>query len=238
MTGEPAPMTGVPAAMTGEPNREDGNPGETAEAVWEEHYTDKPRVWSGRVNARLAELAGHLGVGRALDLGCGEGADAIWLAEQGWTVVAVDISPTALDRARTDAEARGVAQRVEFVRLDLTGGLPAGPFDLVSAQFLHSTVSMDRGAILRAAAEAVAPGGSLLIVDHAEAPPWASKLHHHEFPSADSVLAGLALDPECWQPVRVERVSRPARGPDGTEATLWDNVVLVRRASCSSPPSS
>ncbi|MCX6481256.1 MAG: class I SAM-dependent methyltransferase, partial [Mycobacterium sp.] len=57
-----------------------------AGAVWEEHYRAKPQVWSGRVNTQLAEIAGQLPAGRALDLGCGEGADAIWLAEQGWDV--------------------------------------------------------------------------------------------------------------------------------------------------------
>ena len=66
---------------------------------WEEHYGERERVWSGRVNARLAEVAAELPPGRALDLGCGEGADAVWLAERGWDVVAVDISETALGRA-------------------------------------------------------------------------------------------------------------------------------------------
>lgn len=207
----------------------DATPAGDARAAWEEHYGAKPRVWSGRVNTRLAEIAGDLPAGRALDLGCGEGADAIWLAEQGWSVLGVDVSPTALDRAREDADARGVGARVEFDQHDLCRTFPAGTFDLISAQFLHSTVAMDRQVILRAAAEALAPGGILLIVDHAEAPPWASKLAHHEFPSAESVLAGLALDPTRWQPMRTERVSRLTVAPDGREVTLWDNLILVRR---------
>ena len=200
-----------------------------ARTAWEEHYRAKPRVWSGRVNTRLVEIAGGLPAGRVLDLGCGEGADAIWLAEQGWNVLGVDVSPTALERARADADAAGVGDRIELVQLDLGSGFPAGVFDLISAQFLHSQVAMDRPAILRAALHALAPGGSLLIVDHAEGPPWASKLHHHEFPSAESVLAGLAPDPAGWRPVRCERASRTAVGPDGQEATLWDNIILIRR---------
>lgn len=200
-----------------------------ARTAWEEHYCAKPRVWSGRVNTRLAEIAGGLPVGRALDLGCGEGADAIWLAGRGWNVLGVDVSPTALQRARADADADGVGARIELAQLDLGSDFPAGVFDLISAQFLHSQVAMDRPAILRAALDALAPGGSLLIVDHAEGPPWASKLHHHEFPSAESVLAGLTLDPARWQTIRCERVSRTAVGPDGQEATLWDNVILIRR---------
>ena len=203
-------------------------PGES-ERVWEEHYGARSRVWSGQVNARLAEVAAALPAGRALDLGCGEGADAIWLAERDWTVLGVDVSSTALARARADADARGVGPRVEFAQHDLDRGLPSGTFDLVSAQFLHSTVALDRGAILRAAAEALVPGGTLLIVDHAEAPPWASGLHEHDFPSAQTVLAGLGLDERRWRPVRAERVARSAVAPDGRDVTLQDNVIVIRR---------
>ena len=204
-----------------------------ARTVWEEHYGSKPQVWSGRVNTHLAEVAGQLPAGRALDLGCGEGADAIWLAEHGWTVVAVDVSNTALERLRAQAAARGVADRIDARRHDLDHdmdqGLPDGSFDLVSAQFLHSTVAMDRGGILRAASEAVAVGGSLLIVDHAAAPPWATKMAHHEFPAAEAVLAGLDLDPARWQRVRVGSVERAARGPDGQDAVVLDNIMWLRR---------
>ena len=206
-----------------------------AHTAWEEHYTARPQVWSGRVNAQLAEIVGELDGARALDLGCGEGADAVWLAERGWTVVAVDVSTTALSRARAAAESRGIAERIDFQQHDLTAGFPPGSgdprdnFDLVSAQFLHSTVEMDRTALLRRAAAVVAPGGTFLIVDHAAAPPWASKIHHHEFPTAAAVLSGLALDDGQWQRVRVGTVERSARGPDGQDATLVDNVIRLRR---------
>ena len=200
-----------------------------AGATWDEHYAARPQVWSGRVNTRLAEIAGELPPGRALDLGCGEGADAIWLAERGWSVVAVDVSGTALERARAEAQSRGVSDRIDTRQLDLEDGLPDGAFDLVSAQFLHSTVEMDRPAILRAAAAVVAPGGSLLIVDHAAAPPWATRMRDHEFPDAETVLAGLALDPDGWERVRVGRVGREARGPDGEQVILDDSVMWLRR---------
>lgn len=200
-----------------------------AGATWDEHYAARPRVWSGRVNARLAEIAGRLTPGRALDLGCGEGADAIWLAEHGWTVLAVDVSTIALERARNEAEARGVAQRIRFERHDLAKSFPDGSFDLVSVQFLHSPVAMDRPPILRAAAAAVAPAGSLLIVDHAAAPPWATKMRDREFPDAESVLAALELEPALWQRVRVDRVERAVRGPAGEDALLQDNVMWLRR---------
>jgi len=164
-----------------------------------------------------------------MDLGCGEGADAIWLAEHGWTVVAVDVSSTALARAREAAEACGVSDRIDFVEHDLTSSVPDGSFDLVSAQFLHSTVDMDRSQILRRAAAVVAPGGVLLIVDHAAAPPWASKMHHHEFPTADAVVAGLALDSGQWRALRADSVQRRARGLEGEEVTLVDNLILMSR---------
>ncbi|MFN8033199.1 MAG: class I SAM-dependent methyltransferase [Mycobacterium sp.] len=198
---------------------------------WEEHYCAKPRVWSGRVNARLAEIVPQLDGDVALDLGCGEGADAIWLAEHGWEVVAVDVSTTALARAAEDAEKRGMLSHIDFQQHDLEHSFPEGTFDLVSAQFFHTPLEMDRTAILRRAAAAVAPGGTLLIVDHGEAPPWAkfADHHHHEFPSADAVLAGLGLDDARWRTVRVGPVERDAVGPDGQDAHLVDNVIEVRR---------
>ncbi len=166
---------------------------------------------------------------RALDLGCGEGADAIWLAERGWAVVAVDVSTTALARAEADAAERGLAARIDFQQHDLTQSLPDGPFDLVSAQFLHSKIEMDRAAILRRAAALVAPGGTLLVVDHAAPPPGAAGMHHHDFPSPETVIAGLELDDSDWERVRVDSVEREATGLDGEPATWIDNVIQLRR---------
>jgi SAM-dependent methyltransferase len=198
--------------------------------AWEEHYGERERVWSGRVNVRLAEVASLLPPARALDVGCGEGADAMWLADQGWYVTAVDISQTALDRAIADAQARNLLDRIDFQRHELPDTFPDGSFDLVSAQFLHSTVEVDRPAMLRLAADAVTVGGTLLIVDHAGPPPWASKLHHHhEFPSAEEVVSSLKLD-DGWERRRVEAVDREATGPDGQSGVLTDNVIVLRRA--------
>jgi SAM-dependent methyltransferase len=201
-----------------------------AKATWEEHYGERDRVWSGRVNVRLAEIASTVKPGRALDLGCGEGGDAMWLAEHGWHVVAVDISETALQRAAADADTRGLGDRIDFQQHDLSSSFPAGTYDLISAQFLHSMAHLDRPRIFSQAADAVAPGGLLLIVDHAGPPPWASKLHHHhEFPSADEVVESLNLDAGEWERVRVEPVEREATGPDGQIGTLIDNVLVLRR---------
>ena len=199
-------------------------------AHWEEHYSERERVWTGRVNVRLAEVAADLPPGRALDLGCGEGGDAVWLADRGWAVVAVDISETALGRAAEEASSRGVADRIEFVQKDLSDDFPDGEFDLVSAQFLHSRVRLDRQRILANAVDAVGPGGLLLIVDHGSAPPWASKLDHlAEFPSAEEVVASLDLGPDEFDRVRVEAVERDVTRPDGTVVPWMDNVIVFRR---------
>ena len=197
---------------------------------WEKHYGERDRVWSGRVNVQFADVVGDLSPGRALDLGCGEGADAVWLAERGWDVVAVDISETALGRAAAAAKSRGLTERIEFAQLDLSEDFPEGTFDLISSQFLHSTVYLDRQKALRSAAAALRPGGLLVIVDHGSAPPWASKLDdHHEFPSADEVVAGLDLSPEEFERVRVEAVERQAVGPEGEQRPWMDNIIVLRR---------
>ncbi|MDT5210908.1 MAG: hypothetical protein QOF67_3323 [Mycobacterium sp.] len=201
-----------------------------AKQHWEQHYGERDRVWSGRVNVRLAEVASTLKAGSALDLGCGEGGDACWLAERGWTVVAIDISDTALQRAAADAEARGLGDRIEFAQHDLSDSFPDGTFDLVSAQFLHSMIPFDRPRVLKQAAGAVRRGGTLLIVDHASPPPRMAKSdHHHEFPSAEEVVGSMDLDDGEWELVRMESVERQAAGRDGEAATWVDNVIVLSR---------
>lgn len=98
----------------------------TDRATDEEIYQEHERKWSGRPNATLVGGVAGLPPGRALDLGCGEGADAIWLARQGWTVTGADISATALDRAAADARAAGAAGRIEWRLGDLVAAVPAG----------------------------------------------------------------------------------------------------------------
>jgi SAM-dependent methyltransferase len=201
-----------------------------AQQVWEEHYGQREQMWSGRVNVRLAEVVEPMAPGRALDLGCGEGGDAVWLAEHGWKVTAVDISQTALDRAAAFARSRNMADRIVFQRRDMLKTFPDGVFDLVSAQFLHSKLPMDRARLLRRAVDAVAPDGTLLIVDHAAPPPGMSKQdHHHEFPGTDEVVSSLNLDDSQWDRVRIDAVDRDATGPDGERFVWTDNVMVLRR---------
>jgi SAM-dependent methyltransferase len=134
-------------------------------ADWDARYSERGGArWSGRPNGRLlAEVAG-LPPGRALDVGCGEGADAIWLARNGWTVTATDISEVAVTRAREAAELAGAV--VEWVRGDaLRTAFPAGSFDLVSMQYPALPKAAGEAAV-RALLDTVRPGGLLLAVYH------------------------------------------------------------------------
>ncbi|WP_448629104.1 SAM-dependent methyltransferase [Cellulomonas soli] len=204
---------------------------------WEAFYQASDRHWSGRVNVTLAEqVAGMLppeaGDGprrTALDLGCGEGADAVWLAAQGWQVTAVDISATALDRARQHALEAGVADRITWEQHDLSRTFPAGRFDLVSAQFLHSSLRRDRSPLLRRATGSVAPGGTLLLISHGAFPDWAPQPRPDVlFHTAQETVDLLGLD-GTWDVELAGTVERAATMPDGTPTLLEDVVVRVTR---------
>lgn len=202
----------------------------TAQQLWDARYAEKPAMWSGRVNAVVAELIESLEPATALDLGCGEGGDVLWLAERGWHATGVDVSTVAIERAIRAADERGVAVRARFERRDLqVDGVPTGPFELVLASYLHSPGELDRRSILRAAADTVAPGGRLLVVGHAAPPPWADEhAHHHALPSLDDTRAELALD-DRWSIEVTEVRGRDVVAPDGTPAELLDVVVLALR---------
>ncbi len=136
---------------------------------WDERYAAGERIWSGQPNQALVAEVSELAPGRALDVGCGEGADAVWLARRGWDVTALDVSSVALGRAQQHATEAGVAVRwllsglTEAARTD--AALAEGGFDLVSAQYpalLHAGDHEPERALLAA----VAPGGILLVVHH------------------------------------------------------------------------
>lgn len=201
-----------------------------AAKFWEERYQQHERVWSGRVNPVLVDVVGSLPAGTALDLGCGEGGDAIWLAQRGWRVTAVDVSATALSRAATQAAAMGVGDRIDFQQHDLARTFPVGTFDLISAQYLQSPVELPRDRILQTAARAVSPGGLLLIVTHASIPSWAGNPDHHpRFPTLAEELAQLDLNLEDWRIERMDTPERQATGPNGQTTTVADNIIAARR---------
>ncbi len=107
---------------------------------WDDRYRSADRLWSGQPNPQLVAQTSDLAPGEALDVGCGEGADAIWLASRGWTVTAVDVSTVALERAAGHAAAlgSGIAERISWRHEDLLTWDPRPQqFDLVSAQFMH-----------------------------------------------------------------------------------------------------
>ncbi len=133
---------------------------------WEKLYQRDEHIWSGQVNRNLQAEVTELKPGRALDLGCGEGGDAIWLARAGWTVDGADISTTALARAEAAAAEAGV--EVRWLHRDILSWQPEETYDLISAQYMHLPPEIRREVFTRAAA-AIRDGGSLLIAGHSPA---------------------------------------------------------------------
>lgn len=201
------------------------------EEYWDTRYRESEKVWSGEANVVLAREAASLAPGRALDLGCGEGGDAVWLAWRGWRVTGTDISGVALERAAAHAAGAGVADRTEWERHDLAESFPAGEYDLVSACFLHTFGEFPRERVLRRAAAAVAPGGILLVVGHAGWAPWQEDRPQVAFPTPDEVLGQLELEPGAWEVLLAEEHVRVQNQPDGRPGTRTDNAVKVRRLS-------
>ncbi|MFF8954797.1 SAM-dependent methyltransferase [Streptomyces sp. NPDC014894] len=200
------------------------------EAFWDGLYRESDRIWSGEPNAALVRETAGLPPGTVLDLGCGEGGDAVWLARHGWRVTAADVSRVALGRAAGHAERAGVADLIDWRHHDLGTSFPAGVFDLVSAQFLHSLAELPREEVLRSAAAAVAPGGVLLIVGHTGFPSWQPGPHPDvEFPTPEQVLASLRLEPGAWDVLVCDTHEHALTGPDGEPAVRTNYTVKARR---------
>jgi SAM-dependent methyltransferase len=197
---------------------------DTVQADWDRRYADREQLWSGRPNGALvAEVAG-LPAGRALDVGCGEGADAVWLARAGWDVTALEVSGVALERAVAHVRDAGVSVRWVHAGL-VEADLPPASFDLVSAQYPALLRTPDAAAE-RALLAAVAPGGVLLVVHHAG-------MEDHEpeeggFDPADFVLPAMvaALLDDDWVVERDEQ--RPRVAPDGGAGAHHAADVVLR----------
>lgn len=190
---------------------------------WDQHYDERELVWSAEPNRFLVAESEALPPGRALDLACGEGRNALWLAERGWRVTAVDYSGVALGKAQQIAARRGV--EAEWVAADLLEYEPEpGAYDLVIVFYLQIPAG-ERRRVLARAAGAVAPGGTFLLVGHdlrnlAEGwggPSEASVLYTPEEIAAD--LPGL----------EIEKAKRVYRRPEGAERDAIDALVRAHR---------
>lgn len=197
-------------------------PGPSRRELWDARHAAHDPIESHEADPTLVGVAGGLRAGRALDLGTGDGRNAIWLAEHGWQVVAVDFSPVALERGRAAARGRGV--EVDWQEADLLAWRPAAStFDLVALVFIHLPPD-ERAIVYGSAATAVAPGGRLLVVGHDR-----ENLEHGvggpQDPSVlltpDVVVEGL---PRGFIVERAQSVRR-----DGGEDGPVDTVVLARR---------
>lgn len=229
--GDGEPVTddiaaGSPASDA--PTPADGYVGDLAvQGEWDRRYADREQLWSGQPNGALvAEVAG-LKPGRVLDVGCGEGADAIWLAGGGWDVTGLEVSGVALERAAGHARDAGVA--VRWVHAGLAEAvLPPASFDLVSAQYPALLRTPDAAAE-RALLAAVAPGGVLLLVHHAGMD--TQQVHDSGFDPADYVWPSMvaALLDDDWEVEQDEQ--RPRIAPHGGAGahTTEDLVLRARR---------
>ena len=193
--------------------------------AWDDRYRDQPLVWSAGPNQFVAERAATLPAGRALDVACGEGRNALWLAERGWDVVGTDFSPVAIGKARQIAAERGVT--VDFRVADVADlGSTDGPFDLVVLAYLHLPEA-SMALVLADCAALVAPGGTLLVVGHhvdnptkgVGGPPDASILHDPQV-IADHVRELDVTD--------ADTVTRTVSTDDG-DRTAYDSLVVARR---------
>jgi len=201
---------------------------ESAEQLWDDRYREQSRIWSGRPNPQLVveaagSVPGHNAT--ALDLGCGEGADAIWLAQQGWAVTAVDVSAVALERASAHAAESAVAERISFQRQDLATWRPDTGYGLVSSQYLHSPL-LDWRASAATAAGAVAPGGTLLVVGHY---PQGQHPARETFYTPEELAAALDGVLDAWTVNVLETRERFVTGADGESRTLVDTVLRATR---------
>lgn len=195
--------------------------------AWDARYREKELLWTAEPNRFLVECVEGLAPGLALDLACGEGRNAVWLAERGWTVTAVDFSTVAIARGRALAAAGGLA--VDFVEADLASWVPPeASADLVAVVYLQIP-SPGREEVWRRAAAAVRSGGRLVVIGHDST----NLTEGYGGPQSPTVLytAGdvTAALPDGFSVGRAERVRRTVESADGTRVALDNVVVAVRR---------
>jgi SAM-dependent methyltransferase len=196
---------------------------------WNERYAAQELLWGVEPNRFLAEELGDVPArGRALDLACGEGRNAIWLAKRGWTVTAVDYSGVAIERARRLGAEQHVD--VEWIEADVTGFAPAaGAFQLVIIAYLHLP-EVNRRSVLTHAASALGVGGTLFMIGHARlnltdgvgGPQRAEVLWEPSQIEGEVAALGLSIE-------RVEHVRRPVETAEGVKHAIDTLLIAGRR---------
>lgn len=205
-----------------------------SQEFWDERYRSTTAVWSGDPNPHLVEEVADVTPGSALDVGSGEGADAIWMAARGWNVTGVDVSAVAVERAaeRAAEAGAGIADRTTWQQADiLSWEPPARRFDLVPAHFMHLP-GPAREALHRRLAGAVRPGGRLLVVGHhpSDLETSAGRPNVPDMLFTPDQVAAV-LDAGEWEILVSATPSREARDPEGRPVTVHDTVLhAVRRA--------
>lgn len=197
---------------------------------WDDRYGASEQLWSGHVNAAVAEIAATLTPGKALDVGSGEGGDVLWLAQHGWDATGSDVSRVALARAEARAAELGLGDRTHWEWHDLLKWTPPARFyDLVVAAFMHLPTKQ-REVVYAALAEAVAPGGSFVVAAHH--PSDQGVVPRPDQPDlffTAEELAG-ALDPQSWQILIAEARPRSTTHPEtGEPVVVHDTVLHARR---------
>jgi SAM-dependent methyltransferase len=193
--------------------------------AWDDRYRERELVWSGEPNVFVAEEVADLAPGRALDLAAGEGRNAIWLAQRGWEVEAVEFSQVALDKAAALAADAGV--EVALTHADLTDLPPLAPADLVLVAYLHLPRAATED-VLRRAADLVRPGGTFLLVAHARRNlehGWGGPQNPEVLPEVHDVLA--VVEAAGLEVRRAEEVTRRVATDEGDRDAI---DVLVRAA--------
>lgn len=203
---------------------------EQARAQWNDRYRQKPILWSGKPNASLVALVKGRRPTSVLDLGCGEGGDVLWLAQQGWQASGVDISDVAIDRARARAAELGVEASFEVA--DLTSWQTPVRYDLIVTSFLQSFDDFDRIPVLAAALDLLTPGGELISVAHGSAPSYAEDIspdHAARMVDARAEAKILHRLRPTIQVVLAESWTRQVTSPEGQKGNIEDAIMVLRK---------
>ena len=201
-------------------------------AFWDEMYRGRDGLRHREPHPYLPTALASVTPGRALELGCGDGVGAVWLASHGWTVTAVDVSEVALGIAAERAERAGVPSRITWQRADLADWTTQETFDLVTAFFLHSPLELNCAATLARVAGQTREGGILLSVGHYTLPPWAWDPDDTDsLLRASELAAAIGLRDHEWRIVVADEVERAVTGHDGQAATVLDAVLHAVRTA-------